>query len=234
MFENFIAKVLEIFTQVTNLKMILIALIIFCGYMVYLTKDSITTFAHLKVENATRSEYYIPKDLNISKENIDNIQSTSRRYMDTNPMIGMVAVYKFVPDHDTFYQGRILVTSGTQLNSKLDINKYNIKWLPISALSAQTRLILKGKVFTADIKQVITEYLKPDSEVRDEYLTPGNFSSMYLDGARYFVSVPIFSSRIIGYTTVVFDRVPLNTEEEQAFTDLARKVSSDTGYYISF
>lgn len=234
MFENLFAKVLEVFSQITNFKMILMAAIFGFGYVMFITKDSITTFVQLKVENATRTEYYIPKDLNISKENIENIQKTAQVYINANKMICMVAVYKFVPDHDTFFQGRILVTASTSPASLLNPDKYNIKWLPISALSAQMRLILKGKIFTGDIKQIVTEYLKPDSDVRDEYLTPGNFNSMYIDGARYMVSVPIYSNRVIGYVSVIFDRVPADAIEEQQFVELAKKVTGDTGYYISF
>lgn len=234
MFDTIITKALEFASQVTNTKIILVALIAVLAYVLFITKDSISTFVHVSVENATRTEYYIPKDLNISKGNIENIQKSARSFMDANQRICMIAVYKFVPDHDTFYQGRILVTSGAQLNSKINPDKYNIKWLPISALSAQMRLILKGKIFTADLKQVLTEFLKPGSEVRDEYLSPVNLNSLYMDGARYVVSVPVYSNRVIGYVSVVFDTVPQNPDEVLEFTELAKSVAGDTGYYISF
>ncbi len=234
MFDTIITKALEFASQVTNTKIVLVALIAVLAYVLFITKDSLSTFVHVSVENATRTEYYIPKDLNISKGNIENIQQSARSYMNANPRICMIAVYKFVPDHDTFYQGRILVTSGAQVNSKIIPDKYNIKWLPISALSAQMRLILKGKIFTADLKQVLTEYLKPGSEVRDEYLSPVNLNSMYLDGARYVVSVPVISTRVIGYVSVVFDKVPENEVEVLEFIELAKSVAGDTGYYISF
>lgn len=234
MLETIITKALEFASRVSNLKIILVSVIAILLYVLFITKDSISTFVHVTVENATRTEYYIPKDLDISKENIENIQKSARDYMDDHSNICMIAVYKFVPDHDTFYQGRILVTSGTQVNSKIVPEKYNIKWLPISALSAQMRLILKGKIFTADIKQVITEYLKPGNEVRDEYLSPANLHSLYMDGARYAVSVPVVSSRVIGYVTVIFDTVPKTSEEELEFIELSKNVAGDTGYYISF
>lgn len=234
MFDTIITKALEFASNANIGKILIVALLAVLAYFLYITKDSISTFVHVTVENATRTEYYIPKDLNIPKENIESMQQSARSYMNSNQRICMIAVYKFVPDHDTFYQGRILVSSSAQLNSKIVPDKYNIKWLPISSMTAQMRLILKGKIFTADIKKILTEYLKPGSEVRDEYLSPVNINSMYLDGARYMVSVPVISTRVIGYVTVVFDTVPSTDLEITEFIELAKSVAGDTGYYISF
>lgn len=234
MIDEFIAKVLELFSRVSNLKMILMSIILAFAYLLYITSDSISSYVHFKVENATRVEYYIPKESKVSKQNITNINQTLTRYIDNDKNIGIIAVYQFIPAQDTFYQGRILVTSVVQKNSNYDVSKYNIQWLPISALSAQTRLLLQGKVFYAELKKLINDYLNPDNDQRDEYLTPANFNAMYQDGVRYVVSVPVSSTRIVGYVTVCFNKIPDNPKEQQEFISIAKDVANNAGYYISF
>ncbi|QXO12555.1 hypothetical protein pEaSNUABM49_00309 [Erwinia phage pEa_SNUABM_49] len=229
-----IKKILEVFSRMSALRILITALCLIMMGVVYLTAGSWTSYVDSRFNSLQQNEMFKPATYRISPQNLGNINSSITGFIQQNNEIAMILVYKLVPENDTFYQGRVLVTGATNKNTSLNIDKYNLKWLPISAFRAQSNLILKGKVFIGDIGVICNEYLQPDNELRDEYLSPVNLHAIYNDGAKYMISVPIRSNRVEGYISVYFKSVPETDEEAQQFMSIAKAAAGDTGYYISF
>ncbi|EPE1232678.1 hypothetical protein ACSGOQ_005954, partial [Escherichia coli] len=188
-----------------------------------------------KLNNPEQYESFKPHKYTISPEKLESIDKSLYKYVSANSEdIAMVLVYKFVPDNNTFYQGRVLVTDETNASMGINIKPYNLDWLPISAFSAETNTLLRGKIFCVEISKIYTEYLNPENEARNEYLSPINFPAIVQDGGVYLVSVPIKYTSIEGYVSVYFKRVPKNAEEAEKFQQMATKVVNEVGYYISF
>ena len=229
-----IKKILEVFSRMSALRIVVTAFCLLMFGIVYLTADSWTAYVASKFNAMQNNEVYRPATYQISPQNLQSINSTIGNFVQQNNDIAMILLYKLVPENDTFYQGRVLVTGITSKNTNLNIEKYNLKWLPISAFRAQSNLILKGKTFIGDIGVICNEYLSPDNELRDEYLAPANLNAMYADGAKYMISVPIRTNRVEGYVSVYFRSVPSSDEQAAKFLEIAKNVAGATGYYISF
>lgn len=234
MYEEIIAKIMDFVEKTTIPKIFAVAVIALCGYILYLASPSIKTYVENELNSNSKIEYFAPTDVRVSPENISTINEIVDGYVQKDKNIGLVLVYKFVPDHDTFFQGRLLVTGIANKNTRLSPNKYNLRWIPISAFRAQSNMILKGKIFVSKVEDIYSLYLQPDNELRDEYLSPINYHAMFNDGAKYVISVPIKVERIVGYVSVYFTKVPENLEETESFMNTAKMIASDSGYYISF
>ena len=230
-----ITKILDIFSGLTPLRAVVTAAIFALGFAMYITADSWSTYIDNKLNHSTQSELFKPVRFELPKDKLASVESGINRILNKYPDdIAMILVYKFVPDNDTFYQGRVLITGTVNQKTNLAYDRYHLNWLPISAFRAQSNTLLKGKVYTEELEKISTVYLKPDYEARDEYLSPINFPAMVYDGARYIVSAPIQYGNIEGYVSVYYLRVPSTPEEKKKFTDVAIQVASDIGYYISF
>lgn len=229
-----IKKILEVFSRMSALRILMTALCLIMMGVVYLTAGSWTSYIDSRFNSLQSDEMFKPATYRISTQNLENINSSISGFIQQNNKIAMVLVYKLVPENDTFYQGRVLVTGITNKNTSLNIDKYNLKWLPISSFRAQSNLILKGKIFIGNIEVICNEYLQPDNELRDEYISPVNLHAIYNDGAKYMISIPIRSNRVEGYISVYFKSVPVTDEEAQQFMSIAKSAASDIGYYISF
>lgn len=230
-----ITKILEIFSGMTIVRTFVITICFLFGFMVYQTSDVWIKYIDTTLNHQTQSELFKPAKANISPQAVDNIESSLKKMMVANQdTVGMVLVYKFVPDNNTFYQGRILVSGITNPDTNLDIKKYHVEWLPISAFRAQTNTLLNGKIYTEDIQKIYTTYMAPDNEKREEYLSPINFPAIVHDGATYMVSVPVRYSKIDGYVSVYFKSVPKDQKELNDYITIAKQLVSDVGYYISF
>lgn len=229
-----IKKILEVFSRMSALRIIVTSLCAILMGGVYITSDSWSKYISSKLDSVQQSEIYKPASYNIKSQNLTSINTAISGFVQHNNDIAMILVYKLVPENDTFYQGRVLVTGITSKSTDLDIEKYNLKWLPISAFRAQSNMILKGKTFIGDVGVICREYLSPDNELRDEYLSPGNLNAIYSDGGKYMISVPIKSTRIEGYVSVYFKNVPNTDEQALQFLNLAKAIAGETGYYISY
>lgn len=229
-----ITKILEIFSGMPIVRTFVITLCFLVGFMVYQTSDVWIKYFDTTL-NQTHSEMFKPAKTNISSQALSNIHSALENSVTKNSSVmAMAIVYKFVPDNDTFYQGRILVDGVVNKSTKLDITKYHGEWLPISAFRAQTNTLLNGKIYTEEIANIYTKYMAPDNEKRDEYLSPINFPAIFEDGARYMVSVPVRYTKIDGYVSVYFLAVPKDEKEKEEYIKIAKQLVSDVGYYISF
>lgn len=229
-----IKKILEVFSRMSALRMVVLSLCLTMLGGAYVTSDSWSAWVGSKLTSSQQSDMFKPATYVPKQQNLASINSTISGYVQRNDEVGMILVYKLVPENDTFYQGRVLVTGITSKNTNLNYEKYNLKWLPISAFRAQSNMILKGKTFVGDIGVICREYLNPDNELRDEYLSPVNIVAIYNDGAKYMVSVPIKTNRIEGYVSVFFTKVPTDAKELQRYIDMATSISGETGYYISY
>lgn len=230
-----ITKVLDIFSGLTPLRAIVVTACLILMFALYITSDSWSTYIDNKLNSTSQSELFKPAKYNIKPENLDSVNSGVERFVvKYSDDIAMILVYKFVPDNDTFYQGRVLVTGKVNSKTSLAYDKYHINWLPISAFRAESNTLLKGKVYSVDLDKITTLYLKPDYEARDEYLSPINFPAMVHDGAKYLVSAPVRYNNIEGYVSVYFLRMPTSDEEATKFQEIAIQVASDIGYYIAF
>jgi hypothetical protein len=230
-----ITKILEIFSGMPIIRTFVITFCFLVGFVVYQTSDSWIKYFDTTLNHQTQSELFKPAKSNISPEAIKNIESALVDTMNQHKdKIGMMLVYKFVPDNNTFYQGRILVSGLTNSSTNLDIKKYHGEWLPISAFRAQTNTLLNGQIYTEEIQKIYTTYMSPDNEKREEYLSPINFPAIVNDGATYMVSVPVRYSKIEGYVSVYFKTVPKDQKELTEYISIAKQLVSDVGYYISF
>lgn len=230
-----ITKILEIFAGMRTFKAITFVLCIVFGFIVYKTSDAWIQYFDNTLNHQTQSELFKPARSNISSIAVASIDSILKKSMQQNSeSVGMMAVFKFVPDNNTFYQGRVLVSSIANPDTNLDIRKYHVDSLPISAFRAQTNTLLNGKIFTAEIEKIYTEYIAQDNERRDEYLSPINFPEMFSDGAKYMVSVPVRYAKIEGYVSVYFKSVPKDQDEINRYISVAQKLSSDVGYFLTF
>lgn len=229
-----IKKILEVFSRMSALRMVVLSLCLTMLGGAYVTSDSWSAWIGSKLTSSQQSDMFKPATYVPKPQNLMSINSTISGYVQKNDEVGMILVYKLVPENDTFYQGRVLVTGITSKNTNLNYDKYNLRWLPISAFRAQSNMILKGKTFVGDIGVICREYLNPDNELRDEYLSPVNIVAIYNDGAKYMVSVPIKTNRIEGYVSVFFSKVPTDDKELQRYIDMATSIAGETGYYISY
>lgn len=230
-----INKILDIFSGLTPLRAVVVTLCMAVMFALYVTAGSWSTYIDNKLNSTTQGELFKPAKYNISDENLNYVNSGLDRYIvKYSNEVAMILVYKFVPDNDTFYQGRVLVTGKSNPKTDLVYDKYHINWLPISAFRVQSNTLLKGKVYSVQIDKIYKEYLKPEYEARDEYLSPINFPAMVHDGAKYLVSAPIRYHNIEGYVSVYFMNPPASEEDVVKFNEIATQVAGDVGYYISF
>jgi len=229
-----IKKILEVFSRMSALRMIAFSLCIMMLGMVYVTSDTWSAYIGSRFNSLQQNEMFKPATYQIKPQNLASINATIGQFIQQNNDMAMILVYKLVPEADAFYQGRVLVTGITSKSTNLNLEKYNLKWLPISAFRAQSNMILKGKTFIGDIGVISREYLQPDNELRDEYLTPANLLAIYNDGAKYIISIPVKTSRIDGYVSIYFKEVPQTDEEAKQYLTLAQAVAGETGYYISY
>lgn len=233
-YADVIKKILEVFSRMSALRIIITAFCLIMMGVVYLTSNSWTTYIDSRFNSLQQNEMFKPATYNINPKNLSNINMTISDYIQQHTDIGMILVYKLVPENDTFYQGRVLVTGATSKSTNLNIERYNLKWLPISAFRAQSNIILKGKIFKADISTICNEYLQPDNELRDEYLSPANMNAIYNDGAKYMISVPVKTNRVEGYISVYFRSIPNSDQQAEDFLNMAKSIAGETGYYISY
>lgn len=230
-----ITKILEIFSGMPIVRTLVITICFLFGFMVYQTSDVWIKYFDTTLNNQTHSEMFKPAKSNISPQSMTRIDSVLKVSLEKNSQVmAMALVYKFVPDNDTFYQGRILVSGVVNPSTKLDITKYHGEWLPISAFRAQTNTLLNGKVYSVAVSDIYTKYMAPDNESRDEYLSPINFPAIVADGAKYMVSVPVRYTKIDGYVSVYFLSIPRDEKEKEEYIKIAKQLVSDVGYYISF
>ena len=230
-----ITKILDIFSGLSPIRAIVVTACVILMFVMYITSDSWSTYIDNKLNHQTQGELFKPVKYNVSDSNLKSINDGADRYITKyGDEIAMILVYKFVPDNDTFYQGRVLVTGRTNSKTNLSYDRYHINWLPLSAFRAQSNTLLKGKNYSVELEKITTVYLKPDYEARDEYLSPINFPAMVHDGAKYLVSAPVRYTNIEGYVSIYFLRVPSSPEETNKYTEIATQVATDIGYYISF
>lgn len=230
-----ITKILEIFAGMRTFKAIAFVLCIVFGFVVYKTSDAWIKYFDNTLNHQTQSELFTPAKSNISSLAISSIDVLIKKSLQQNSDdVGMISVYKFVPDNNTFYQGRVLVTSVTNPDTKLDISKYHVDSVPISAFRAQTNTLLNGKIYAEEIEKIYTTYMAPDNEKREEYLSPINFPAIVNDGAKYMVSVPVRYAKIEGYVSVYFKTVPKDQEEMDKYIEIAKKLAGEVGYFITF
>lgn len=229
-----IKKILEVFSRMSAIRMFVFSICALFLGAAYVTSDSWSAYIGSKFNNMSQNELFTPATYQVKPQVLSSINATIGGIIQQNNDIAMILVYKLVPENDTFYQGRVLVTGITSKNTNLNIEKYNLKWLPISAFRAQSNMILKGKTFIGNIGVICREYLQPDNELRDEYLSPGNLVAIFNDGAKYMISVPIRTTRIEGYVSVFFRSVPENDEQAAQYLNIAKAVAGETGYYISY
>ena len=217
------------------IRTIVVTLCFVLGFVVYITSSSWETYINNKLNSPEQNESFKPHKYTIPADKLESIDKSLYKYVSSNANdISMILVYKFVPDNNTFYQGRVLVTDKTNSNMSINLKMYNLDWLPISAFSAQTNTLLRGKIYSVEISKIYTEYLNPTNEARNEYPTPINFPAMVQKGSAYLVSVPVKYTSIEGYVSVYFKRVPSTPEEAERFQVLAQRVVNEVGYYISF
>lgn len=228
-----IKKILEVFSRMSAIRMFAFSVCALFLGAAYITSDSWSAYIGSKFNSMTQSTSAV-ESYQVSPQTLSSINATIGGIIQQNDELAMILVYKLVPKNDTFYQGRVLVTGITSKNTNLNIEKYNLKWLPISAFRAQSNMILNGKTFIGNIGVICREYLQPDNELRDEYLSPGNLNAVYNDGAKYMISVPIKTSRIEGYVSVFFRNVPETDEQAQQYLNVAKAIAGETGYYISY
>lgn len=230
-----ITKILEIFSGMPIIRTLVVTICFLFGFMVYQTSDAWIKYFDTTLNPPLQSEMFKPAKTNISSQSLLNIHKALEKSLDMHSSVmAMALVYKFVPDNDTFYQGRIMVDGIVNKSTKLDITKYHGEWLPISAFRAQTNTLLNGKIYSEDIANIYTKYMAPDNENRDEYLSPINFPAIVEDGAKYMVSVPVRYTKIDGYVSVYFIEVPKNQSEKDEYIKIAKQLVGDVGYYISF
>lgn len=130
------------------IRTIVVTLCLVLGFVVYITSSSWETYINNKLNHPEQFESFKPHKYTISPEKLESIDKSLYKYVSANTDdIAMVLVYKFVPDNNTFYQGRVLVTDETNASMGLNIKSYNLDWLPISAFSAETNTLLRGKYF---------------------------------------------------------------------------------------
>ncbi|AMM43874.1 membrane protein [Pectobacterium phage vB_PcaM_CBB] len=228
-----IKKILEVFSRMSAIRMFAFSLCALFLGAAYITADSWSAYIGSKFTSMTQSTS-AADSYQVSPQTLSSINATMSGIIQQNNDLAMILVYKLVPKNDTFYQGRVLVTGITSKNTNLNLEKYNLKWLPISAFRAQSNMILNGKTFIGDIGVICREYLQPDNELRDEYLSPANLAAIYNDGAKYMISVPIKTSRIEGYVSIFFRNVPETDEQAAQYLTVAKAIASETGYYISY
>lgn len=230
-----VSKILEIFSGMTVGRTIVVTFCFVLMFSVYVTAGTWSTYIDNKLNNSSQGELFKPAKYHVSEDKLNNINSTLTKYVQKYPDdIAMALVFKFVPDNDTFYQGRVLVTGITSPGTNLSIEKYHLAWLPISAFRAQSNTLLKGKIYSVEVEKIYTEYLLPNNEGRDEYLSPVNFPAIFNDGGKYLVSYPIRYNDVEGYVSVYFKRVPSSPEEQAKFVQIAQQIVNDVGYYIAF
>lgn len=232
---DMVTKILEIFAGMRTFKAIAFVLCIVFGFVVYKTSDAWIQYFDTTLNHQTQSELFKPAKSNISSVAVASIDSILKKSIQQNSeSVGMMAVFKFVPDNNTFYQGRVLVASTSNPDTNLDIKKYHVESLPISAFRAQSNTLLNGKIFAEEIEKIYTTYMAPDNERRDEYLSPINFPEIVQDGAKYMVSVPVRYAKIEGYVTVLFKQVPRDDAEKTRYIAIAQKLAVDVGYFLTF
>lgn len=230
-----VSKVLDLFTGLTVMRSIVLTICFVLMFAVYVTAGSWSTFIDNKLNSPAATEMFKPAKFDIAPDKLSHINSNLEKFLGKNANdVSMVVVYKFVPENDTFYQGRVLVSDRTNAQMDIDTSHYNWAWLPISAFRAESNALLKGKTYVVELRKIYTDYLKPENESRDEYLSPINFPAIVGDGSEYMISVPIRYTSIEGYASVYFKRVPSDLEEAEKFQRIANQVASDVGYYISF
>lgn len=229
-----ITKILEIFSGMPVIRSIVVTLCFLVGFVAYQTSDSWVTYFDNTLNRQTQSELFKPAKTNLSPDAIASINTVLQRAIAKNAdEVGMMLVFKFVPDNNTFYQGRILIGGITNPDTKLEVAKYHMEWLPISAFRVQTNTLLNGKTFTQEIEKIYTEGMLPTNENREEYLSPINFPAMYNDGAKFMVSMPVRYSKIDGYVSVYFKEVPKDKAELDKYIAIASQLVSEVRYYIS-
>lgn len=230
-----VSKILDLFTGLTVIRSIVLTICFVLMFAVYITAGSWSTFIDNKLNNPSTQEMFKPAKFDIAPEKLLSINKSLDKFVVRNSEdVAMVLVYKFVPENDTFYQGRVLVTDKTNTQMEIDTSRYNWAWLPISAFRAESNTLLKGKAYVVELRKIYTDYLKPEYDARDEYLSPINFPAIVADGSEYLVSVPIRYTNIEGYVSVYFKRVPKDLNEAEKFQRIATQIASDVGYYISF
>lgn len=231
---DIIKKILDVFSKMSAFRSIIMTLCLAFGWMVYVTSDSWTAYIEAKL-NSTSSDQPNRPLYKLTPQNELNLNLTMKEYILKNDDIAMILVYKFVPD-TTYFQGRTLVTGQVNPHTKLNYEKYNLSWLPISALRAQSNSLLNGHVFSSNIQQIYSDFLRPNSEHSDEYLSPVNFHAIHNDGAAYVVSVPVKTSHVVGYVSVYFRSLPNSNDPASvlAYENTAKMIAGDVGYYITF
>lgn len=230
---DLVAKILEHLSKLSISKMIVFALVLSFLYFIFLMTEPAKSYFEHKFSQG-QVLYFDPSSVKISPEKVVQLQGTIKHYIKKYPNIGMVLVYKFVPDHDTFYQGRVMIASIANDGTELNPDRYNMSWLPISAFRAESNPILNSRYFTAELDDINGVFSQPTYEYRDEYLSPINFHAIYHDGGRYIVAVPVRTDKIIGYVSVYFTDIPKDPNVVKQYIDIAKIVAVDAGYYISF
>ena len=227
-----IIKALMPLTKLTPFKIILVTLcIIFC-WVIYNATPALNSYISVVLEHQVNEAQ--PLRVTVSPDKIDKINRSFKMYVGNNPQIAMITAFEFVPSNDDFYQGRMLVTSVTA-NPDIKVEDYNIKWLPISAFRAQINKIINNEIYTESIFTILHDKLVIDNKInRADYVSPINFNLMYSNGIRYMVSVPIMSTNVVGLVTVYYTNEPKTEAEKVAQIEIAKSISVDIGYYISF
>lgn len=224
-------KALEIISGLPIGKGIVIFMMCVASFLLYVSKDSISSYVSTQLSQQHNVEYFTPTKIELSDNSLLRINSSMKNMIAKNSSIDMINVYKFLPANDAFYQGRILVSSQARDGSRLDSSKYNMNWVPINAFRAQSNSLMKGKVFTSDVYKIYTEYVT-DPSVSDDYNSYINFHSLYDDGGKFLVSAPVQTNAIIGFVTVYFTSTPTDDTQLQEWIKIARLTALDVGYYI--
>lgn len=228
-------KILEVFSGMSAFRSIVMTLCIVFLFLFYVTQDSWSSYIDTRLNKSVSIQKVTAEQYALEPERKAQIHSILKRYVHEHTSdVAMVLVYKFVPEADNFFQYRVRVSDYTNPNLSLDLKKYNLDVLPFSALRAQIDPVMAGKIFTLSIDQMLHEYLRPDYDGRDRYLSPINYSALFQDGAKYAISVPIQNLRVIGYVSVYFKEVPSSKDELERFLSIARAISGETGYYIAY
>lgn len=228
-----IAKILDNLANLSIPKMLMYCFLIAILYLLYVLEEPIRTYGEYLVSSNQQVSSFEPR-YELTAEKKERVEKILQHYITRNDNVAMILLYKFVPDQDTFFQGRVVIASAVARNTELrPANDYRLDWLPISALRAESNKILSGHSFSVSVNDITNSYLQNQHNLRDEYLSPINFYSLEHDGAKYLISVPVKADRVVGYVTVYFNVVP--TKEEQIlFEQYAKTIALDAGYYITF
>lgn len=228
-------RFLEILSNLTVTKMIILFMLALVGYLVFTSTESIKNYVDVFFEGKTHTmqqEVSIKLPLTAEKA-IDNILN---EFMLSDPNISMILIYQFLPPDSAFYQGRYLVASKINPSSSLDLDEMHLKWIPISSFRGQSNKILNGNIFSTPIKDIYTEKLRSDNPDRDEYLTAINFQGIYRSGMKYMVSIPINTYRIVGYISIYYYN-PIDSSIDGDYStniNNLEEFSNRIGYYLSY